>query len=442
MAAGVDAKLANRILLGLAAGAVAGALTLLVGAGSPAVLEGARWVATNVFDPLGQIFLRLLFFVVMPLVFASLAAGVAQLGDLARLGPLSARTFTLFFLNMSIACVLGLLMMNILQPGAVIDGDTKSRLVAEYGSASGKLIEKQAAQPDMSFATVVDMFMPRNLIGAITGHDRAVLGEVLPLILFAILVGAAAIQLGGRRREQLQSGLELVTELMTGIVRFALRLAPYAVPAMIYSVVVKVGWDILIALGLFVVGCLAVMVLHLFGTMSLWLKLFSRYRPMDFWRRIRPVLVTAFSTSSSSATLPAALASARDDLQIRPTTAGFVLPLGTTMNMAGTALYEGCVVLFVAQVFGIQLDLGQQLTLLLLAVLGAVAAAGIPGGSLPIIAGLLITFGIPPEGIGIVLGADRLLDMTRTMVNVGADMVTTAVVDSLEHKDAPGSATA
>ena len=442
MAAGVDSKLANRILLGLAAGAIAGALTLLIGAGSPAVLEGARWVATNIFDPLGQIFLRLLFFVVMPLVFASLAAGVAQLGDLARLGPLSARTFTLFFLNMSIACVLGLLMMNILQPGAVIDGDTKSRLVAEYGTASGKLIEKQAAQPDMSFATVVDMFMPRNLIGAITGHDRAVLGEVLPLILFAILVGAAAIQLGGRRREQLQSGLELIGELMTGIVRFALRLAPYAVPAMIFSVVVKVGWDILIALGLFVIGCLAVMVLHLFGTMSLWLKLFSRYRPMDFWRRIRPVLVTAFSTSSSSATLPAALASARDDLGIRPTTAGFVLPLGTTMNMAGTALYEGCVVLFVAQVFGIHLGFGEQLTLLLLAVLGAVAAAGIPGGSLPIIAGLLITFGIPPEGIGIVLGADRLLDMTRTMVNVGADMVTTAVVDSLEHKDAPGSASA
>jgi DAACS family dicarboxylate/amino acid:cation (Na+ or H+) symporter len=420
MAVGVDSKLANRILLGLVAGAVAGALTLLVGAGSPTVLEGARWVATNIFDPLGQIFLRLLFFVVMPLVFASLAAGVAQLGDLARLG----------------------LMMNTLQPGAVIDGDTKSRLVAEYGTASGKLIEKQAAQPDMSFATVVDMFMPRNLVGAITGHDRAVLGEVLPLILFAILVGAAAIQLGGRRREQLQSGLELIGELMTGIVRFALKLAPYAVPAMIYSVVVKVGWDILIALGLFVVGCLTVMVLHLFGTMSLWLKLFSRYRPMDFWRRIRPVLVTAFSTSSSSATLPAALASARDDLQIRPTTAGFVLPLGTTMNMAGTALYEGCVVLFVAQVFGIHLGFGEQVTLLLLAVLGAVAAAGIPGGSLPIIAGLLITFGIPPEGIGIVLGADRLLDMTRTMVNVGADMVTTAVVDSLEHKDTPGSAPA
>jgi DAACS family dicarboxylate/amino acid:cation (Na+ or H+) symporter len=434
MATAADPQLANRILGGLGLGAVAGALVLLLGGPLPWLLEGARQVATAVFDPLGQIFLRLLFFVVMPLVFASLACGVAQLGDLGRLGPLSARTFTVFFFNMSIACLLGLVMMNLLQPGAVIDGDTKARLVSEYGGASAKLIEKQAAQPDMSFSTVVDMFMPRNLLGAITGHDRAMLGEVLPLILFAILMGAAAVQLGGRRREQLQSGLELVSELMTGIVRFALRLAPYAVPAMIFSVVVKVGWDILLALGLFVLGCLFVMLLHLFGTMSLWLKFFSRYSPLDFWRRIRPVLVTAFSTSSSSATLPAALASARDELQIRPTTAGFVLPLGTTMNMAGTALYEGCVVLFVAQVFGIALDPGQQVTLLLLAVLGAVAAAGIPGGSLPIIAGLLITFGIPPEGIGIILGADRLLDMTRTMVNVGADRVTTAVVDSLERK--------
>jgi len=431
-----DAKLANRILLGLVVGASAGALTLALGGPFPALLDEARSLSSQVFDPLGQIFLRMLFFVVMPLVFASLAAGVAQLGELTRLGPLAVRTFTLFVLNMSIACALGLVMMNVLRPGGAVEGDTKARLLEEYGTASGKLIEKQSAQPDMSFQTVVDMFMPRNLLGAITGNDRTMLGEVLPLILFAILLGAAALSLQARRREQLQSGLELITELMTGIVRFALLLAPIAVPAMIYSVVVKIGWDILIALGVFVVGCLVVMLLHLFGTMSLWLKLFSRYGPKRFWRTIRPVLVTAFSTSSSSATLPAALASARDDLGIRPTTAGFVLPLGTTMNMAGTALYEGCVVLFVAQVFGISLGIGEQVTLLLLAVLGAVAAAGIPSGSLPIIAGLLITFGIPPEGIGIVLGADRLLDMTRTMVNVGADMVTTAVVDTLESDSA------
>ncbi len=425
-----DPQLANRILIGLAIGAVAGALTLVVGEGAPVVLETARSISTRFFDPLGQVFLRLLFFVVIPLVFASLAAGVAQLGALSKLGPLAVRTFTLFFLNMGIAVALGLVMMNVVQPGASIDAATKSQLVAEYGGAAAKHIDRQAAQPEMSLQTVVDMFMPRNLFGAFVGNDRAVLGDVLPLILFAILVGAAATSLAQGRREQLQGFLELVTDLMTGIVHFALKLAPYAVPAMIFSVIVKVGWGILVSLAVFVISCVLVMLLHLFGTMSLWLKLFSRFKPGEFWRVVRPVLVTAFSTSSSNATLPTALAIAREPLGIRPSTAGFVLPLGTTMNMAGTALYEGCVVLFVAQVFGIPLDLVQQMTLLLLAVLGAVAVAGIPGGSLPIIAGLLITFGIPPEGIGIILGVDRILDMTRTMVNVGADMVTTAVVDS------------
>jgi DAACS family dicarboxylate/amino acid:cation (Na+ or H+) symporter len=216
---------------------------------------------------------------------------------------------------------------------------------------------------------------------------------------------------------------------MTHIVHFALRLAPYAVPAMIFSVVVKAGFDILIALGVFVLGCIGVMALHLFGTFSVWLKVATNRSPLDFFRAITPVLVTAFSTSSSNATLPASLATAREALGVRPSIAGFVLPLGATMNMSGTALYEGCVVLFVAQVFGVDLSFAEQLTLLALAVLSAVAVAGIPGGSLPLIAGLLMTFGIPPEGIGIVLGADRILDMSRTVVNVGADLVTAVVIE-------------
>jgi DAACS family dicarboxylate/amino acid:cation (Na+ or H+) symporter len=423
-------KLANRILIGLAAGAVAGVLTLLLGAFDPRLVDGARWVATTFLDPLGQVFLRLLFFVVVPLVFASLAGGVLQLRELHDLGPLAARTFALFFLNMSIAVALGLVMMNVLQPGNQLHPDTKSRLLVEFGGAAQKHVERQAAQSEVTPATVVDMFMPRNLFGAFVGNDRGSLGEVLPLILFAILVGVAGMRLATTRRENLQSALETVTELMTGIVHLALRLAPYAVPALIYSVVVKIGFEILLALGVFVLGCVAVLLLHLFGTMSLWLRFWTSWRPLAFFRTIRAVLITAFSTSSSNATLPAALAVAREDLGVSPSTAGFVLPLGTTMNMSGTALYEGCVVLFVAQVFGIHLGLAEQFTLLLLSVLSAVAVAGIPGGSLPLIAGLLITFGIPPEGIGIVLGADRLLDMTRTMVNVGSDVVTCVVVDS------------
>ena len=428
--ADIDTRLANRILTGLVLGAVAGAVVLVIGKFAPPVLSGAQWLSTALLDPIGQVFLRMLFFVVIPLVFASLASGVVQLGELSHLGPLARRTFTLFFLNMAIAVTLGLVMMNTLQPGRHLGEETSRQLIAEYSGQSQKHLETSEARPAVTPAAVVDMFMPRNLFGAFVGNDRGRLGEVLPLILFAILVGAAGLGLPERRRQSLQGGLETATELMTGIVRFALRLAPIAVPAMIFSVVVKVGFEIIIALGLFVLGCIAMLMLHLFGTMSLWLRFLARRRPAEFFRQIKDVLVTAFSTSSSSATLPAALAAARDRLGISPSTAGFVLPLGTTMNMSGTALYEGCVVLFVAQVFGVHLDMAQQATLVFLAVLSAVAVAAVPGGSLPLIAGLLVAFGIPPEGIGIILGVDRILDMTRTVTNVGSDLVTTAVVDA------------
>jgi Na+/H+-dicarboxylate symporter len=430
MSAANDAKLASRILTGLVLGAVAGIVVLLLSPYVPGLQDGARWVATNIFDPLGQVFLRMLFFVVIPLVFASLAGGVLQLGELADLGPLAGRTFTLFFANMTIAVILGLVMMNVLNPGGRMDPETTQRLVQEYSSQAGQHVEMSALRPAITPTSVVEMFMPKNLFGAFVGNQRNTLGDVLPLIVFSILVGAAGLGMPEARRRKFLDGLETVTELMTGIVHFALRLAPYAVPAMIFSVVVKVGFEILVALGLFVLGCGAMLLLHLFGTMSIWLRFLAKRNPREFFREIKDVLVTAFSTSSSSATLPAALAACRERLGIAPSTAGFVMPLGTTMNMSGTALYEGCVVLFVAQVFGVHLGLADQLTLVFLAVLSAVAVASIPGGSLPLIAGLLVAFGIPPEGIGIILGVDRLLDMTRTMTNVGADMVTTAVVDA------------
>jgi Na+/H+-dicarboxylate symporter len=434
----IDSRLADRILLGLVLGAVAGAAVLAIGTQVPALLSGAQWLATTLLDPLGQVFLRMLFFVVLPLVFASLAHGVMQLGDLAHLGPLAGRTFLLFFANMTIAVVLGVVMMNVLQPGGRLDEETSARLVQEYSGQAQKHVETSAERPAVTPASIVDMFMPRNLFGAFVGNQRNVLGDVLPLILFAILVGAAGLGLPKERRDRVQHGLESVALLMTGIVHFALRLAPYAVPAMIFSVIVKVGFDIVVALGLFVLGCLFVLLLHLFGTMSLWLRFLARRSPLQFFRDIKDVLITAFSTSSSSATLPTALTVARERLGISPATSGFVLPLGATMNMSGTALYEGCVVLFVAQVFGVHLDLAQQLTLVLLAVLSAVAVASIPGGSLPLIAGLLVAFGIPPEGIGIILGVDRILDMTRTMTNVGADLVTAAIIDERSVAARPG----
>jgi DAACS family dicarboxylate/amino acid:cation (Na+ or H+) symporter len=445
-------KLANRILRGLVIGVILGVITLLAGpriplplalqdllkhvgiASSATLLEAMRGVSTVLLDPFGRIFLRLLFFVIIPLVFASLATGVVQLGRPDKLGPLAGRTFLFFFLNMAIGVALGLLMMNTLHPGGFIDADTKARLMAEFAGTAQKHVASSASQTGLSFAVIVEMFMPANLFSAVVGQSTARIGDVLPLILFAILVGVVGMSFPEEKRRRLLDGLEMVTELMTGIVHLALRLAPYAVPCLIYSVVVKSGLDIIKALGVFLLGCAGVMAIHLFGTMSVWLKLWTKWSPRAYFATIKDVLVTAFSTSSSNATLPTALQSATEKLHITPSTAGFVLPLGTTMNMSGTALYEGCVVLFVAQVFGIDLSIGQQVTLLLLSVLSAVAVAGIPGGSLPLIAGLLITFGIPPEGIGIILGTDRILDMCRTATNVGCDLTTALVVDEITKK--------
>lgn len=460
MAGSSDPKLANRILAGLVIGVLAGVATLLLGpkipipgalqgllthVGIPSSatgLELMRGVATVALDPFGKIFLRLLFFVIIPLVFASLATGVVQLGRPDKLGPLAGKTFLFFFLNMAIGVALGLVMMNILQPGDHIDPATKERLMAEFGGAARKHVQTQAGQGGLTFNVIVEMFMPANLFAAVVGSSTARIGDVLPLILFAILVGLVGTGMADGKRKRLQESLEMVAELMTGIVHLALRLAPYAVPCLIYSVVVKSGLDIIVALGVFVLGCAGVMALHLFGTMSVWLRVWTQWKPVEYFAAIKDVLVTAFSTSSSSATLPAALENAINRLKLSPSTAGFVLPLGTTMNMSGTALYEGCVVLFIAQVFGVDLTVGQQVTLLLLSVLSAVAVAGIPGGSLPLIAGLLITFGIPPEGIGIILGTDRILDMCRTATNVGCDVTTAVVVDELVKKSEARAAAA
>ncbi len=259
--ASTDTRLGNRILIGLAVGAVAGVLVHLLSDVFPALLPRATWLAANVLDPFGQIFLRLLFFVVLPLVFCSLAHGVLQLGDVRALGGLATRTFALFLLNMAVGTLLGLLMMNLLRPGSALSPEMRVRLIADYGGAARTAIQSHADSPAFTFGTLVDMFLPRNLFGAFVGNDRKALGDVLPLIVFAILVGVAGTGLASARHAMLREALETGMELMTRIVHFALRLAPLAVPALIFSVVVRIGPAVLVALGLFVVGCIGVLLL-------------------------------------------------------------------------------------------------------------------------------------------------------------------------------------
>jgi Na+/H+-dicarboxylate symporter len=416
-------RLARRILWGLLAGVAAGLAARSIIYAAPNSEPAIRWLAREALDPFGQVFLRLLFFVVIPLVFGSLALGVVQLQRLDRLGPLAGRTFLLFTINMAAGVALGLLMMNLLQPGNQIDPATRDRLLTEYHGTAETLQQRAEEREPMSFRLLVEMFMPRNLLQSIVEF------QLLPLILFALLIGAAATHLPEVSRLQVTASLQVLVEIMTRIVHYALRLAPYAVAALVASVIIVAGAQVLKPLLWFVCGVLLVMAIHLFGTLSLLLRLLTPYSPVAFFGAIRTALVTAFSTSSSSATLPTSLQVSRDLLRVSPSTAGFVLPLGATLNMSGTALYEGCVVLFVSQVYGVHLALPEQLTLLVLAVLSAVAVAGIPGGSLPLIVALLVNFGLPAEGIALILGFDRILDMARTTVNVGADLVTACIVD-------------
>ncbi len=415
--------LASRILWGLVIGIILGIVTVVAGNSNPRILSFAQGAAEHVFNPFGQVFLRLLFFVVIPLVFASLALGIVQLGNISKLGSLAGRTAGFFFMNMAIGVFLALIMMNVLNPGGSLDELTQEKLRNEFVGDAQNVEEVHKNQERINFKTLVEMFMPRNLVQSVVQF------QILPLILFAILLGAAGTQMAEDRRKRFEEFLSIIAELMTKIVHFALLLAPYAVPALIFSAIVNVGLDFLVSLTYFVVASLLIMLIHLFGTMSVWLKVFTKRSPIAFFRSIRAVLITAFSTSSSNATLPTSLQVTREGLGVSNSTSGFVLPLGATMNMSGTALYEGCVVLFIAQVYGVDLSLANQLTLLLLTVFSAIAVAGIPGGSLPIIAGLLISFNIPAEGLALIIGVDRLLDMARTTVNVGADVVTATIID-------------
>lgn len=377
-------------------------------------------VAREVLAPLGQIFLRLLLLAVVPLVFASIALGVLELGRTRGLGRLAGLTFLLFALNMSVAVGLGLLGMNWLEPGR---GVAAAQAGVIEDRAGGGSVSVEGPPPRLSPSALVDMFLPKNWIRAVVDF------QLLPVITFALVFGWAARTVEGPAAARVQELLATLVRVLFRMVDLAMALAPVGVAALVAVAVMRVGWELLAALAGFVAVVLGAMLLHAGGILSWIVWRWGGWSPLRFWRATRLALVTAFCTSSSAATLPTSLSVARDRLGLRPATSAFVLPLGATMNMSGTALYEGCVVLFVAQVYGANLVWLDQLTLLVLAVAGAVAVASVPGASLPVIMALLAQFRLPPEGIALVLGVDRLLDMARTTLNVAADLVTACVVD-------------
>jgi Na+/H+-dicarboxylate symporter len=412
-------KLHSKILLGLIVGLLAGIVTnQILGFGTH---PGLEFFIANITDPVGQIFLRLLFMIVVPLVFASLALGVANLGDLSTLGKIGIRTLIYFLVLTTIATLIGLTLVDLFHPGKDFDPAFQAQLMEKYGEGSSKVIDR-SKEITFTLMTFVDMILPRNILRAFVEM------QMLPIILFSLLFGIMLTKMSSPEVDSMKRGLNGINEFSVRIVDMAMRLAPYAVPCLIFGVSARFGFDILKPLGMYVILVFTGYLIHLIIVYSILLRTVASVNPWKFFKAIKPIMITAFSTSSSNATLPTTIRVSEEELHISPKIAGFVLPLGATANMNGTALYEGLTVLFIAQIFGVDLSLTQQAMVVVMTVLTAIGTAGVPGGSLPLIVLVLQSVGVPPEGIGIILGVDRILDMGRTVLNVTGDVTAAAYI--------------
>jgi DAACS family dicarboxylate/amino acid:cation (Na+ or H+) symporter len=424
----------TRILIGLAVGVVAGvAVNRLLGADNVWVVR----IIDHVTNPVGQLFLRLLLMIVVPLVFSSLVVGVAGIGDIRKLGRVGLKSFGYCLIVSAISVVIGLTLANTIKPGTRIDPVTKAALEKRYATDATKQVEAatKAGAVQTPLMQVVETIVPSNPFAAMAGvppnPSTATTGgspNMLHLMFFALILGIAITLIPVKVTAPLLRGMEALYEITAKIIEIIMKFAPYAVACLLFNNTARFGLDLLQALGWFVVTVLVGLSLHMFGVYSLSVYFLSRISPLEFFRRIKTVILTAFSTSSSNATLPTALRVSEENLGVPQEINSFVLTVGATANQNGTALYEGVTVLFLAQLAGIDLSMGQQLMVVYLAILGGIGTAGVPSGSIPFIIGVLVTIGVNPALIAIILGVDRILDMCRTTLNVVGDLTAATFV--------------
>lgn len=422
-------KLHNKIFLGLLLGALTGVGSHFLFYPDPRL----EWVVANLAYPVGQIFFRLIFMVVLPLIFSALVLGVSELGELKRLGRVGARTFGYTAIVSTISVLIGVGLVNIVKPGAGLEPETRERLIA---SISGPGMEKEKAQvmekakEAQSVPETIVNLIPRNPLGAAV---NAFQGEILAFMVFAVLFGIALALIKSERTKPLVGFLEGVYDVVMKLIEIAMKLAPYGVAALIFTATARFGLEIIKSLSQYVLVVVAGLAIHQFVVYSILVKSLARLSPKLFFSRIGEVMITAFSTSSSNATLPTTMRVSEEKLGIPRKVGGFVLTLGSSLNQNGTALYEGVTVLFIAQLFGVHLSIGAQLTVVLMSILAGIGTAGVPGASLPLIVIVLQSVGVPGEGIVVILGVDRILDMCRTVVNVTGDIAAAAYVARKEN---------
>lgn len=409
---------------GFVAGLLLGLIAYSLAGGAPWI----GWIAANVTGPVGQIFLRLLFMLVIPLLVSALIVGVAEMNEMRALRSIGVRTLLYTIIVSAISVAISLAVVNILQPGAGVNPETARQLLATSGD-NAKAIVEHAGEAKTGVQALVEI-VPSNFIHAMSEND------ILAVMFFALMFGIGFLIADPARTAVLKSGIEGVFEIAMKLIGLVIRMAPVAIFCFMFNLAALFGWDLIVRLSAYVGVVLLALGLQMFGVFPALLALFGRKNPVAFFRETQEASVMAFATASSNATLPTSLRVADERLKLPRPIARFVLTIGATANQNGTAMFEGVTVIFLAQFFGVDLSLGQQLTVMMICILGGIGTAGVPAGSLPVIALILGTIGVPPEGIGLVLGVDRLLDMCRTTLNVVGDLVAAQVISAQAGGDA------
>jgi Na+/H+-dicarboxylate symporter len=391
-------------------------VNLYVGAETPWV----QTVTSSVTGPIGQLFLGLLFMLVLPLLFSAIVVGVAEMGDLGSLGRVGWKTLALTVVVSSIAVLIGLGLVNYFRPGDGVDPALAQSLLAQYAEGARGIVENAPERVDLG-QFFLDL-VPRNVFSA------AAENQVLPFMVFAVFFGIGLVLVRTAATDQLQRVITGIFEVMMKLLTIVISVAPIAIACLMFNLAALFGWDLLARLAAFVGVAVAAMAIHMFIVYPIFVWLLGGKNPLAFFAQVRDPMVVAFSTASSNATLPVSLRAAETELKLPRKIARFVLTVGATANQNGTALFEGVTVLFLAQFFGVDLSLNQQIVVMLVCILGGIGTAGVPAGSLPVIAMILVMVGVPAEGIGLILGVDRFLDMCRTTLNVTGDLVVATVV--------------
>ncbi|WP_313173940.1 dicarboxylate/amino acid:cation symporter [Stenotrophomonas sp.] len=407
-------------------------LGLLLGLIVHLVSPDASWVhevTTYLTTPVSGLFLSLIFMLIVPLIFSALVMGVSEMGDIRSLGRIGWKSLAYTIVLSGVAVLIGLLLVNLFQPGAGVDPAVAAKLLAENAERSQAIVAGAGSQPkglDMLLSIV-----PNNVLDAASDN-----GKILSLMFFALMLGIGMVLSPAEKVATLRKGIEGLFEISMTLINLVIRLAPYAVACFMFNLAAIFGFDLLIKLGAYVGVVVLALATHMFVSYGIAVKLAGR-SPIRFFRETQEATVMAFSTASSNATLPTALRVA-DQMGFPHKVSRFVLTVGATANQNGTALFEGVTVIFLAQFFGVDLSIGQQFMVMVVCILGGIGTAGVPSGSLPVVALICAMVGVNPAGIGLILGVNHFLDMCRTALNVTGDLALTTLVARGESDDSIG----